>query len=95
MTPDEMMTERADVGARYDRLVAELLQVRVELQAIDHVTSSPIAHRHNQSGFVGDVNELPRLLSHAVFSPYVGRRLSAEVEQRVSKLAASLRSNAA
>ena len=95
MTADEMMISRSALGVRYAGMVHELLAARVELMALDHVTSSPIAHRHNESGFVGDTNELPRLLSHAVFGPHVSHRLTAEIEKRVSELAASLRANAA
>jgi len=98
MTPDELMIQRSEIGAKYADLVRQVIDARIELMALDHITSSPIAHRHNESGFVGDTNELPRLLSHAAFapfSPYAGRRLSAEIDNRIAELAASLRAPAA
>jgi hypothetical protein len=96
VTVDDLMVQRTALGAHYADLVRQLVDTRVELAALDHVTSSPIAgNRHGDAGFVGDMNEMPRMLSHSKFSPYISRRLSTEINERVAELAESLRTVAA
>ena len=95
MTVGELMAQRAAVGARYADLVRELIKARIELMALGHVLGSPIGGGHYDPGFAGDIRELPRLLSHSLFSPYGSRQLSAEVNARVTQLAESLSTAAA
>jgi len=92
ITVDELLNQRAEVGARYKALVRELLDARIELAALDHVLASPIAgHRNGDVGFVGDVNELPRSLAHGRFCPFSSYALpSVKINARITQLAESL-----
>jgi hypothetical protein len=91
MTKDELQAERAAVGARYADLARELMETRVELTALDHILGSPIAGGHFQGEFTGDINDLPMMLAHPVFSPYRSRRLSGQVNDRVTELAENIK----
>jgi hypothetical protein len=97
VTADELKSKRIVAGARYAELALELLNVRVEIQSLEHILASPIANGHGEPGGFNadaDINDLPRLLAHKTFSPHLTRQPSGEVIKRVNELAKLLRAAA-
>jgi hypothetical protein len=74
-TATQYISQRVTAGTRYANAVTELFAAMVDLGALDRTIENYRAGLGlPQPSFVGDLQDLPRMLAHPLFAPSVPDR---------------------
>ena len=85
------LSQRATAGSRYSAAVTELFSAMIDLAALDRtIENSKAAGPVPQKSFVGDLQDLPTLLAHPVFSPLVPRRFADEIKAQTNSYVSAI-----